>query len=175
MERDVPAIPGPVSPPDPPQDRPGSTVTEFAVLVHAVGPARLRPPSPRQLPALRRRPTFPIAACFGGANLSIIFAGLNRGILRTAALERALLARAAIRRHINIVSSHTSAFWNELFEFMHFCAGSVATVMRGKSHRQQAFVREQHEVREANARMLAFFDNAHLALLRGHLPGYRRL
>jgi len=41
-----------------------------------------------------------IAACFGTANLSTIFAHLNRGILRAAALERVLLARAATGRDI---------------------------------------------------------------------------
>ncbi len=36
-----------------------------------------------------------IAACFGTANLALIVASLHRGILRAAALERVLLARAA--------------------------------------------------------------------------------
>src|ERR1700744_132446 len=44
-----------------------------------------------------------IAACFGTANLSTILARLNRGILRAAALERVLLARAATGRDINFV------------------------------------------------------------------------
>ena len=53
-------------------------------------------------------PTFPsIAACFGTANLSTILAHLRRGILRAAALERFLLARAATGRDIDIVIRRT--------------------------------------------------------------------
>ncbi len=44
-----------------------------------------------------------IAACFGTANISTILAHLNRGLLRAAALERILLARAATGRDIDIV------------------------------------------------------------------------
>ncbi len=46
-------------------------------------------------------PSFPaIAACFGTIDLSVILARLHRGILRAAALERVLLARAARGRDI---------------------------------------------------------------------------
>jgi len=46
-------------------------------------------------------PSFPaIAACFGTIDLPIILARLHRGILRAAALERVLLARAARGRDI---------------------------------------------------------------------------
>ncbi len=46
-------------------------------------------------------PGFPaIAACFGTIDLSVILARLHRGILRAAALERVLLARAARGRDI---------------------------------------------------------------------------
>jgi hypothetical protein len=41
-----------------------------------------------------------IAACFGTINLSVILAHLHRGLLRAAALERLLLARAASGRDI---------------------------------------------------------------------------
>jgi hypothetical protein len=41
-----------------------------------------------------------IAACFGTANLALIVARLHRGILRAAALERVLLARAATGRDV---------------------------------------------------------------------------
>ena len=167
-------------------------------------------------------PTFPtIAACFGTANLSTILAHLNRGILRAAALERFLLARAATGRDItssppapaptnhsprqhppkpnrqptsqpgpkphharrcppartipNSSCPHrrisiarcavapsaapsveicgdlavvpglcTPAFWNGLFELMHYFGGSVVvTVMKEKAHREQAFIQEQ--------------------------------
>jgi len=108
MEADVPDTAGPASPPDPPQDRPGSTtpMPEYiAVVLHAVdillGYGR------HLLVTVRRRanaPTFPtIAAAFGTANLATILAHLNRGILRAAALERFLLARAAAGRDISIV------------------------------------------------------------------------
>ena len=45
-----------------------------------------------------------IAACFGTANLALIFARLHRGILRAAALERVLLARASSGRDIAFAS-----------------------------------------------------------------------
>ena len=55
-------------------------------------------------------PTFPaIAACFGTANLSTIMAHLNRGILRAAALQRFLLARAATGRDIEMVTRRIRA------------------------------------------------------------------
>ncbi len=50
-----------------------------------------------------------IAACFGTANLSTILAHLNRGILRAAALERVLLARAATGRDIDVVGARRAA------------------------------------------------------------------
>ena len=33
----------------------------------------------------------------------------------------------------------TSAFWNELFEIIHYLGGSVASLMRGKHRRGHAF------------------------------------
>jgi hypothetical protein len=165
-------------------------------------------------------PTFPtIAACFGTANLSTILAHLDRGILRAAALERFLRARAATGRDINIVTRRTRtdetppapadpqaeqaadqpakpkaaprpslppecddpelfmptpeeldrqvcrravgrsiadicrdlavvpglctpAFWNRLFEVMHYFGGSVAAVMREKTNRERVFAKE---------------------------------
>jgi hypothetical protein len=102
-------IPGPVSPSDPPQDQPGTTtpVPEYiSALLYAVGV--LLGYGRHLLATVRHRaaaPTFPtIAACFGTANLSTILAHLNRGILRAAALERFLLARAATGRDIDMVN-----------------------------------------------------------------------
>ena len=37
----------------------------------------------------------------------------------------------------------TSEFWNELFDAMHHFGGSVATLMRQKSHREQSFAKQQ--------------------------------
>ena len=37
----------------------------------------------------------------------------------------------------------TPAFWNALFELMHYFGGDVAKVMREKTHREQAFIKEQ--------------------------------
>jgi hypothetical protein len=109
MEADVPTTPGPVSPPDPPQDQPGKTapVPEYiAAVLYAV--SILLGYGRHLLGTIERRataPTFPtIAACFGTANLSTILAHLNRGILRAAALERYLLARAATGRDIVMVT-----------------------------------------------------------------------
>jgi hypothetical protein len=63
------------------------------------------------LGTVRQRATTPtfttIAACFGTANLSTILAHLNRGLLRAAALERVLLARAATGRDITIPTPRT--------------------------------------------------------------------
>jgi len=220
MEAD---IPGPASPPDPTQDQPGKTtpVPEYiAALLHGV---RILLGYGRHLrDTIRHRataPTFPtIAACFGTANLSTILAHLNRGVLRTAALERFLLARAATGRDIEIVIRRlctedepppapaapqpeqpakpkaarrpplppghddpelfmptqeeierqvrrrsigrtfaeicldlavvpdlcTSAFWNGMFETMHYFGGNgVITVMREKTRRVHAFIQEQ--------------------------------
>src|SRR5579859_716390 len=50
-----------------------------------------------------------IAACFGTANLSTILAHLHRGLLRAAALERVLLARAATGRDIDFVERRIPA------------------------------------------------------------------
>jgi hypothetical protein len=105
MEAD---IPGPVSPPDPPQDQPGKTapMPEYiAVVLHGV---RILLGYGRHLLATVRHraaaPTFPtIAACFGTADLATIRAHLNRGLQRAAALERFLLARAETGRDISIV------------------------------------------------------------------------
>jgi hypothetical protein len=245
MERDIPA---PASPPDPPQDQPGSTVPEhIAFILHAVG--ILLGYGRHLLATVRHRaaaPTFPtIAACFGTANLSTIQAHLNRGILRAAALERFLLARAETGRDINLPTPRiratepppasadpqaeqpadqparpkakprpslplgwddpelfmptqedldlqvrrraigrtiveicndlavvpglcTAAFWNHLFEIMHYLGGNVGTLMREKSRRHDAFAREQdrkldstwdwmHLKRDAVHQILGFF------------------
>ena len=95
---------GPASPTDPPQDQPGSTVPEhIAFLLHAVD--TLLGYGRHLLATVRHRATAPtfttIAACFGTAKLSTTLAHLNRGILRAAALERVLLARAATGRRGN--------------------------------------------------------------------------
>ncbi len=37
----------------------------------------------------------------------------------------------------------TPAFWNGMFEVIHYFGGSVETLMREKAHREQAFIREQ--------------------------------
>jgi hypothetical protein len=50
-----------------------------------------------------------IAGCFGTANLALILARLRRGILRAAALERVLLARAASGRDIQLAASRNRA------------------------------------------------------------------
>ena len=111
MEPDVPdTSSGPASPPDPPQDQPGSTMPEYiAVLLRAVG--ILLGYGRHLLATVERRataPTFPtIAACFGTANLSTIRAHLNRGILRATALQNVLFARAETGRDISIVVRRT--------------------------------------------------------------------
>ena len=222
MDRDVPDTTHPASPPDPPQDQPGNTMSEYlAVALRAVGillgyGRHLRATIQQRATA----PTFPaIAACFGTANLTIILAHLNRGILRATALQNMLFARAEAGQDIEIMTRRTRtdeppsaptdprpepsadqparpkaaarkllppgwedpelmptledlerqvrrravgrtiteicndlavvpgfctpAFWNALFELMHYFGGDVAKVMREKTQREQAFIKEQ--------------------------------
>ena len=96
----------PSSPPDPKQDPPATTLpNNIAFLLHAVG--TLLGYGRHLIATVTRRATAPnfnaIAACFGTDNLATILARLNRGILRAAALERVLLARAATGHDIAIV------------------------------------------------------------------------
>src|SRR6185437_14881422 len=105
MEDSLPDTTHPASPPDPPQDQPSSTVPEHIdFILHAVG--ILLDYGRHLLATVRQRATTPtfttIAAAFGTANLATILAHLNRGLLRAAALERVLLARAATGRDITI-------------------------------------------------------------------------
>ncbi len=92
--------------PDPPQDHPATTLpNNIEVLLHA---ARILLGYGRHMiDTIRHRATAPnfsaIAACFSTANLSTILAHLNRGLLRAAALERVLLARAATGHDIDFV------------------------------------------------------------------------
>jgi hypothetical protein len=98
------------SPPDPPQEDSASTLPHnIEVLLHAV---RILLDYGRHLiDTVHHRAANPnfnaIAACFGTANLSAILARLNRGLLRAAALERVLLARAATGRDIDFVERRT--------------------------------------------------------------------
>ena len=48
----------------------------------------------------------------------------------------------------------TAAFWNALFETMHYFGGrGVETVMREKSNRRDAFIREQDKKLEVAGRI----------------------
>ena len=65
-------------------------------------------------------------------------------------LERQVRRRAVGRTIVEICSDLavvpgfcTPAFWNGMFEVMHYFGGSVATVMREKTRREQAFIQEQ--------------------------------
>jgi hypothetical protein len=221
----------PASPPDPPQDHAATTLPHnITVILHAV---RILLGYGRHLiDTIRDRATAPnfnaIAACFGTANLATIRAHLNRGLLRAAALERVLLARAAtgrdfdfvdrrtrtpepqpaptatepeqsatvppsarkraprpslpagyddpelfmptledlerqVRRRpigrtildicldLGVVPGHcTGPCWNMLHEIMHFLGGSVATLMRQKTQRREAFVKQQDRILGSN-------------------------
>jgi hypothetical protein len=105
MEPAVPETPA-ASPPDPSPDRPDGVVPErVAFLLHAV--RILLGYGHHLLATIGHRAAAPsfntIAACFGTANLATILAHLNRGLMRAAALERLLLARAATGRDIDVV------------------------------------------------------------------------
>jgi hypothetical protein len=83
-------------------DAPATIPERIAPLLHAV---RVLLGYGRHLAdTVRHRAAAPgfaaIAACFGTANLSLILAHIQRGILRAAALERVLLARAAAGRDL---------------------------------------------------------------------------
>ena len=90
------------APSHPPQDQCASNV-EFLLHVARVllGYGR------HMIDTLRQRASAPsfnaVAACFGTAKISTILAHLNRGLLRAAALERVLLARAATGKDIDYV------------------------------------------------------------------------
>src|ERR1700749_2122473 len=105
MEPPATASPSGV-PSDPPQD---DSVPTFASNIAFVLPAaRILLGHGRHLvDTIRQRATAPnfhvIAECFGTSNVSTILAHLNRGILRSLALERVLLARAATGRDIDFV------------------------------------------------------------------------
>jgi hypothetical protein len=43
----------------------------------------------------------------------------------------------------------TPAFWNGLFELMHYFGGNVATLMREKTHREQKFIQEQDKKQDS--------------------------
>jgi hypothetical protein len=110
MQHTTETTPSVASPPDPAQDHPATTrPSNIDVLLHAVGV--LLTYGRHLIDTVRERAPAPnfdaIAACFGTANLSTILAHLNRGLLRAAALERVLLARAAAGRDIAIVQPRT--------------------------------------------------------------------
>jgi hypothetical protein len=94
------------SPPDPAPDQCDSNI---AVILHTVG--ILLTYGRHLIDTIRQRATAPnfnaIAACFGTENLATILAHLNRGILRAAALERVLVARAASGNDIDYVERRT--------------------------------------------------------------------
>jgi hypothetical protein len=111
MEPIAPATPV-ASPPDPAQDHPATTMPHnIEVLLHAVG--ILLTYGRHLIDTVRLRAATPnfnaIAACFGTSNLATILAHLNRGLLRAAALERVLLARAATGRDIAFVERRIRA------------------------------------------------------------------
>jgi hypothetical protein len=109
MEHTTPAAPADTSS-DPQQDLPATTLsTNVEFILHA---ARILLGYGRHLiDSIRHRSTAPnfnaLAANFGTANLSTIIAHLKRGMLRAAALERVLLARAATGRDIDFVERRT--------------------------------------------------------------------
>ncbi len=81
----------------------------IGVLLHAVG--ILLTYGRHLVDTIHQRATAPhfgaIAACFGTAKISAILAHLNRGLLRAAALERVLLARAATGHDIEFAEPRT--------------------------------------------------------------------
>jgi hypothetical protein len=103
VQRQEPTTPAPATPPDPAPDRPRTpTPVRIAALLHVV---RILLAYGRHLAdtlaARAATPSLmPIAAGFGTTNLSLILAHLHRGILRAAALEHVLLARAALGRDL---------------------------------------------------------------------------
>src|SRR6201996_5289130 len=102
------ATPCPASPPDPQPDPPGQTMSgrtmpaRIAALLHTV---RIMLGFGRHLAETAKDRSAgtdfnAIAVCFGTSRLCAILAHVQRGLLRAAALERVLLARAARGRDI---------------------------------------------------------------------------
>ena len=223
MQHAATATPCPSPTQDPQPDRPARTMpARIAALLHTVrillGYGRHLAQTATQRSA---SPGFnAIAACFGTGRLSAIMAHLQRGLLRAAALEHVLLARAARGRDIRFVArrEHVTAppptpadppadgqpvevpiarklrarpsrpagwddpelfmptleeliaqarrrppgrslvaicldlavvpgfcsgpFWNELFDSIRLCGGSVTTLMQEKVRREKAFGKE---------------------------------
>src|SRR5579862_1217830 len=105
-----PIAPPSAVPPNTPQDNSASSLpNNIAVILHAA--CILLDYGRHLIDTVRHRATAPnfnaIAACFGTANLATILAHLNRGILRAAALQRVLLARAATGQDIDFVERPT--------------------------------------------------------------------
>ncbi len=105
------ATPCPASPPDPQPDLPGQTMSgrtmpaRIAAMLHTV---RILLGFGRHLVETAKDRSAStdfnaIAVCFGTSRLCTILAHLQRGLLRAAALERVLLARAALGREIQFV------------------------------------------------------------------------
>src|SRR6202034_2887215 len=98
MEHAATVISCPASPHDPQSDPPGRTMpARIAAVLHTV---RIMLGFGRHLAETAKDRSAKtdfnaIAACFGTSRLSAILAHLQRGLLRAAALERVLLARAA--------------------------------------------------------------------------------
>ncbi len=109
MEQVAPTAPVD-TPPDPPKDPPatslpGNIAGLLCVARYLLGYGR------HMIDTLCQRAAAPsfdaIAACFGTARLTTIFAHLHRGVLRCIALERVLLARAATGKDIAFIERHT--------------------------------------------------------------------
>ena len=71
-------------------------------------------------------------------------------------LERQVRRRAVGRTITEICSDLavvpgfcTPAFWNAIFEIMHYFGGNVASLMREKTHREQTFIREQDKKQDS--------------------------
>ncbi len=101
-------------------------------------PATPQPGQPAK-PKAARRPSLPP----GSDNPELFMPTLEE-------LERQVRRRTVGRtitdicRDLAVVPGFcTPAFWNALFETMHYFGGDVAKVMREKTHREQAFIKEQ--------------------------------
>src|ERR1700728_4712600 len=106
MEHAATVISCPASPHDPQSDPPGRTMpARIAALLHTV---RIILGFGRHLAETAKDRSAStdfnaIAVCFGTSRLYAILAHVQRGLLRAAALERVLLARAARGRDIQFV------------------------------------------------------------------------
>jgi hypothetical protein len=128
-----------------------------------IGAEPERPTEPPVMP-IAARPSLP-----PGSNNRELFMPSQEDLERQVRRRAVGRTIAEICRDLAVVPGFcTPAFWSDMFQVIHYFGGSVATVMREKSRREQAFAKEQdckldstwdwmHLKRDAIREILGFF------------------